>query len=143
MLACELVREGVDAAHALQRDQEGLVAGQPGAGETRHLPTQLTLQGRKIDGFTALPTAEVGAPLLDLLFECCFGICVGHWFSFRGLCEARMKPRRNEGEFRDGSNDAGEWAVFSHSDGSTKAEWVIPKPLTFANKQRLCEPAIP
>ena len=69
MLARELPREGVEVAHALHRDQERLVGGEPRVGQHRHLLAQVVLQLRHVDGVDRLPAAEVAPPLVDLLLE--------------------------------------------------------------------------
>ncbi len=69
MLARELPRERVEVAHALHRDQERLVCGEPGVCQERHLLAQVVLQLRHVDGVDRLAVAEVAPPLADLLLE--------------------------------------------------------------------------
>ncbi len=69
MLAGELAGEGVEAAHALHRDQERLVGVEPRVHQDRDLLAQVILELRHVDGVDRLPAAEKAAPLGDLLLE--------------------------------------------------------------------------
>ena len=106
MLARELPREGVEVAHALHRDQERLVGGEPRVGQHRHLLAQVVLQLRDVDGVDRLPAAEVAPPLVDLLLEryrvtwsrhrqapCGSGAADARWLAGTGTTSARQMPR--------------------------------------------------
>ena len=70
MLASEFARKGVDAAHALDRNQEGLVRREPCVGQRRNLLAQMVLQFRHVDGMDRLATVQIAAPQINLLLEC-------------------------------------------------------------------------
>ena len=86
MLARELQGQGIDASHALDRDQEGFVTSQSCAGEFTDLVTQMVLElGHVSRDPTVQVTAQVFAPLRDLVFE---RRAVGEGRS----CRARLHP---------------------------------------------------
>ena len=69
VLTGELPREGVEAAHALHRHQERLVAGEPRINQDRYLLAQMVFQFRDINRVDRLPAAKVASPLVDLLLK--------------------------------------------------------------------------
>ena len=69
MLACELARQRIEAAHALDRDQEGLFSGQAGLGQRRQLVAQMRLELLDVGTVKGLAAAQVLPPLRDLLLE--------------------------------------------------------------------------
>jgi hypothetical protein len=69
VLPRELAREGIQAAHAFDRDQERLVLRQARPGEGTHLVAQMRLQLLDVGPGDGAPPAQVGAPLADLRFE--------------------------------------------------------------------------
>ena len=69
VLARELPRERVEAAHALHRDQERFIRGKPCVDQGCHLLAQMVFQLRDIDRVDRLPPAEVVPPLVELLFQ--------------------------------------------------------------------------
>ena len=69
MLACELARQRVEAAHALDRDQEGLFSGQASLGQRRQLVAQMSLELLDVGTVKGLPAAQILPPLRDLLLE--------------------------------------------------------------------------
>jgi len=69
VLARELLRERVEIAHPLHRDQKRLIGGEPGVGQHRDVLAQMILQLRDIDRVERLPPLEIAPPLVDLFFE--------------------------------------------------------------------------
>jgi hypothetical protein len=69
VLARELAGEGVQAAHALDRDQERLVLREPRLDEGTHLVAQMRFQFLDIRPRDGAAPSQVGAPLADLFFE--------------------------------------------------------------------------
>src|SRR5215211_4036601 len=69
VLARELPREGVEVAHALHRNQERLVGGEPRVDQNRYLLAQMVFQLRYVGGVDRLPAAKVAPPPVDLLLE--------------------------------------------------------------------------
>ena len=69
MLAGELARQRVEAAHALDRDQEGLFSGQAGLGQRRQLVAQMPLELLDVGAVKGLAAAQILPPLRDLLLE--------------------------------------------------------------------------
>ena len=69
MLTRELVREGVEVAHAFNRHRKRLLGGEPRVGQHLDLLAQVVLQLRYVDGVDRLPATEVAPPLVDLLIE--------------------------------------------------------------------------
>ena len=67
--ACELARQRIQAAHALDRDQEGFVPCQAGLGERHQLVAQMPLELLHVGTMKGGPAAHVRAPLGDLLLE--------------------------------------------------------------------------
>src|SRR5207249_9759490 len=69
MLARELAREGVQAAQALDGDQERLVLRQPRLDEGTDLVAQVRFELRNVRPGDGAAPAQIGAPLADLLLE--------------------------------------------------------------------------
>ena len=67
--ARELARQRVEAAHALDRDQERFISRQPGLGERRQLVAEMPLELFHVGTVNGLPAEQVGPPLRDLLLE--------------------------------------------------------------------------
>ena len=106
VLARELPREGVEVAHALHRDQERLVGGEPRVDQAGDLLAQMVLQLRHVDRVDRLPAAEVAPPLVDLLLEryrvtrsrhrqapCGSGAADAGWLAATGRESACQMPR--------------------------------------------------
>ncbi len=69
MRACELARQRIEAAHALDRDQERFIPCQAGLGERHQLVAQMSLELLHVGTVKGLPAADVRPPLRDLLLE--------------------------------------------------------------------------
>ena len=69
MLGCELTRQRIEIAHALDRNQECFIPCQTGLGERRQLIAQMSLELLHVGTLKTLTAAYVRAPLRDLLFE--------------------------------------------------------------------------
>ena len=69
VLARELARQRIEAAHALDGDQEGFVSCQAGLRERRQLVAQMSLELLDVRTVKGLPAAHVRPPLRDLLLE--------------------------------------------------------------------------
>src|SRR6266540_2352569 len=69
MLACELARERIEVAHALDRDQEGLFSGEAGPGQGRQLVAQMPLELLDVRTVKDLAATQILPPLRDLLLE--------------------------------------------------------------------------
>ncbi len=67
--ACELARQRIEAAHALDRDQEGFFSCQAGLGQRRQLVAQMSLELLDVGTVKGLPAAQILPPLRDLLLE--------------------------------------------------------------------------
>ena len=106
MLARELPREEVEVAHALHRNEEGLIGRQPRDLQHRHLLAEMVLELRDVDGVDRLPAAEVAPPLVDLLLErnrvigsrdrqapCSSGASDVGWPAWTGKTSPRQMPR--------------------------------------------------
>ena len=106
VLARELPGKGVEVAHALHRDQERLIGGEPRVDQHRDLLAQVVLQLRDVDGMDRLPASEVVPPLVDLLLERHPGAVGRHrqapcgrvavdatWFAGAGSASVRQMPR--------------------------------------------------
>src|SRR5437867_10582350 len=75
MLARELARQRIEAAHALDRDQERFIPGKAGLGERHQLVAQMSLELLDVRTVNRPPAPEVLAPLRDLLLERRIGEC--------------------------------------------------------------------
>ena len=69
MRARELARQRIEAAHALDRDQERFISCQAGLGERRQLVAQMSLELLDVGTVKGLPAAQVRPPLRDLFLE--------------------------------------------------------------------------
>jgi hypothetical protein len=69
VLARELVRELIDATEALDGHQKGLVRLQARFPQRVDLVSQMALQFLDVGSMNRLTTIQIGAPLLDLVFE--------------------------------------------------------------------------
>jgi hypothetical protein len=69
VLAGELARKRIKAAHALDRHEERLVSGQPRLGETGDLVAQVPFQLLDIGPVDRPAAAQISTPLGDLLLE--------------------------------------------------------------------------
>ena len=69
MLACELARQRIEVAHALDCDQEGFVPCQAGLGERHDLVAQTSLELFHVGTGKGVSAAYERAPLRDVLFE--------------------------------------------------------------------------
>ena len=67
--AGEFARQRIEAAHALDRDQESFIRCQAGVGERPQLVAQMALQFLHVGTVKGLPAAQVRSPLRDLLLE--------------------------------------------------------------------------
>jgi hypothetical protein len=57
MRACELARQRIEVAHALDRDQERFIAGEAGLGERRPLIAQMSFEFLHVGTVNGLPAA--------------------------------------------------------------------------------------
>ena len=73
--ARELSRQRIEAAHALDRDQERFITCQPALGERRQLIAQMSLELLDVGSVKGLPAADVRPPLRDLFLERLIGEC--------------------------------------------------------------------
>ena len=69
VLARELARHRVEAAHPLDRHKERFVVGQPGLNERRHLIAQVRFQFLDVGAVDGLAAAQERPPLRDLRLE--------------------------------------------------------------------------
>ncbi len=69
VLACKFARQRIEAAHALDRDEESLVARQTCLGERRHLLAEVVLELRDVGPMYGPPATQVLAPVRDLFLE--------------------------------------------------------------------------
>ncbi len=65
----KLARDGVKAAHPLDRDEKGLVAVKPAVDERGQLIAQVRLELFDVCALDGSPAAHVASPLRDLVFE--------------------------------------------------------------------------
>ena len=63
MRACELARQRIEIAHALDRDQECFIPCQAGLGERRQLIAQMSLELLRVGAVKTLLAAYARAPL--------------------------------------------------------------------------------
>ena len=69
MLQCELARERVEAAHALDRDEDGFVRRKTRVREGGQLVAEVAFQFGHVGAVDGLPAAPVHPPSRELLFE--------------------------------------------------------------------------
>ena len=62
-------RQRIEAAHALDRDQERFVSGEAGLGERSELIAQMSLELLNVGAVNGLPAAQGRPPLRDLIFH--------------------------------------------------------------------------
>ena len=73
MRACELARQRIEIAHALDRDQKCFIPCQTGFGERRQLVAKMSLELLHVGTLNGLPAAQVVAPLRDLILDWLIG----------------------------------------------------------------------